>query len=266
MRIIVCIKQVIDPDLPPAKLRIDDHTNRIIPPEGIPLVINPYDALAMEAALRIKDKQDARIMVITVGDKSAEDIVRRSLAMGADEGFIISDPTFEESDGFGTAYILSQVIKKIGDYNLILCGRQAADSDMGLVGSVIGEYLSIPIITRAKSLEVKEDKVRVERIVQDTTEVFEAEFPVLVTVSSELGQSRIPSAWGIIEAARKEIPTWGGNDIELDLGRVGIRANRNPLFKLSLSSYGRNCEFVTGENAEEVGRKLAKKIVETKLV
>jgi len=266
MRIIVCVKQVIDPDLPPAKFRIDEQTNRVIPPEGMPPVINPYDALAIEAALRIKDKQDARIIVVTLGDKSSEDVIRRSLAMGADEGVIISDSTFGGLDGFGTADILSQVIKKIGDYNLILCGRQAADWDMGIVGSLIAEYLSVPVITRAKGLEVIDGKVRVERIIQDTIEVFETEFPVLVTVSSELGQPRIPSAWGIIDAARKEIPVWTTKDIEFDLGRVGIKAKRNPLLKLSLVSYERNCEFVTGENTAEVARKLATKIVETKLI
>jgi len=266
MQIIVCVKQVVDPDLPPAKFYVDKNANRVIPPEGMPPVINPYDALAMEAALRIKEKQGARIFVATLGDRSCEDVIRRCLAMGGDEGFIISDPAFEGSDGFGIAYILSRVIKKIAGYDLILCGRQAADWDMGIVGSVIGEYLDIPIITRAKTLEIIDGKVRVERVIQDTTEVFESELPVLVTVSNELGQPRIPSAWGIIEAARKEIPIWAAGDMDLDTEKFGTKGNRNSLLKLYLASYGRECEFVAGKNTGEVTEKMARRIVETKLV
>lgn len=266
MRIVVCVKQVVDPDLPPAKFHVDENASRVIPPDGMPPVINPYDALAMEAALRIKEKQGARILVVILGDRSCEDVIRRCLAMGGDEGFIISDPSFEGSDGFGIAYILSQVIKKIASYDLILCGRQAADWDMGIVGSVIGEYLDIPIITRAKALEFIDGKIRVERVIQDTNEVFESGFPVLVTVSNELGQPRIPSAWGIIEAARKEIPIWTAEDMELDTEKFGTKGNRNPLQKLYLVSYGRECEFVTGKNTGEVTDKLARRIVETKLI
>jgi len=143
MEIIVCIKQILDPDLPPAKFMVDKERNKVIPPEGIPFVINPYDALAVEAALKIKDEKGGKITVITIGDKSTEDIVRKALAMGADEGLIISDTIFEESDSFAVGYILAQGIKKIGRYDLILCGRQAADWDNGVVGSVVAEYLGI---------------------------------------------------------------------------------------------------------------------------
>lgn len=266
MRIIVCVKQVIDPNLPPSKFNVDEHANRVNPPEGMLPVISPYDALAMEAALGIKDKQDAHIIVLTLDDRSCEDTIRRCLAMGADEGFIISDPAFEGSDGFSTAYILSQVIKKIRNYDLILCGRQAADWDMGIVGSLIGEYLNIPVITRARGVEIMDGRVRVKRVIQDTTEILEAECPTLVTVSSELGQPRIPSAWGIIGAARKEIPTWTAKNVEFDIERVGVKANRNPLLKLYIPSYGRNCDFITGENTAEIVEKLTKKIIETKLI
>jgi len=262
MEIFVCIKQVLDPDLPPAKFKVDVQNNRVIPPEGIPFVINPYDALAVEAALRIKEEKGGSITVITLGDRSAEDIVRKALAMGADGSLIISDPVFDGSDGFATAHILTEAIKKIGKYDLILCGRQEADWDVGMVGSVIAEYLGIPAVTRAKSIRALDGKLNVERVVTDGYETFEVELPAVVTVSSEMGQARIPSGWGIIRAARKEIPTWGVKEIAVDPSRVGKRAVRNDLLRLYSPSYERKCQFIIEEDAQKTIGKLISKIIE----
>ena len=264
MEIIVCVKKVLDPDLPSAKFMVDSGKNRVIPPEDIPSVINPYDAVAVEAALRLKEEKGGRITVITLGDKSAEDIVRKALAMGADEGLIISDPSLEESDGFGTAHILSQAIRKIGKYDLILCGRQAVDWDMGMVGPAVAEYLGIPLVTLAKGIQVDDGKITLERVTTNGYETFEVDLPALVTVSNELGQARIPSGWGIIKAAKKEIPIWTAKEMEIDPGRVGKEAARNRLLRLYVPSYERKCEFVTGEDVSEVASKLASRLMEKK--
>ncbi|MDI7261887.1 MAG: electron transfer flavoprotein subunit beta/FixA family protein [Thermodesulfobacteriota bacterium] len=262
MEIIVCIKQILDPDLPPAKFMVDSERNKVIPSEGIPFVINPYDALAVEAALKIKEEKGGKITVIAIGDKSTEDIVRKTLAMGADEGLIISDPVFEESDGFAVGYIIAQAIKKISRYDLILCGRQAADWDRGMVGSVVAEYLGIPVVTRAKDIKVLNGRGVVERVTADGFETFELELPALITVSSELGQARLPSGWGIIKAASKEISIWSGKEIEADTSKVGGKASRNQLMRLSIPSYNRRCEFVTGEDHSEITAKLTSKLME----
>ena len=266
MEIIVCIKQILDPELPPAKFSVEGRLNRVIPPEGIPPVMNPYDGLAVEAALRIKEKTGGRVSVITLGGRSSEDMVRKALAMGVDEGVMISDPVFDESDGFASALILARAIRKIGKYDLILCGRQAADWDMGMVGSVISEYLDIPVVTRAKEIQVLEEKVRVERVVMNGYETFEVPLPALVTVSSELGQARLPSGWGIIKAAKKEIPIWSKGEMDVDSAMVGKKAVRNRLLRLYVPSYERNCEFITGEDVAEITSKLTDKIRELKLV
>jgi electron transfer flavoprotein beta subunit len=266
MEIIVCVKKVLDPDLPPAKFMVDTERNRVIPPEGMPFVINPYDATAVEAALRIKEDKGGRITVITVGDKSADDIVRKFLAMGADEGIIISDPSFEESDGFATAHILSQTIKRIGKHDVILCGRQAVDWDMGLVGPTIAEYLGIPVVTLAKSIQVSDGKGIIERITTNGYETFEVKLPALITVSNELGLARIPSGWGIIRAAKKEIPIWTAKEIEVNPTKIGKETARNRLLKLYIPSYERKCEFITGEDFSEVAAKLASKIIEKRLI
>ena len=266
METIVCIKQILDPDLPPAKFTIDAQKNRVIPPEGIPPVINPYDALAVEAALRLKEKKGGRITLLTLGEKAAEDMVRKALAMGADEGRMISVADFEGLDSFATAYLLAQAIRKVGKFDLVLCGRQAADWDDGAVGSILAEYLGLPVVTRAKDISAVDGKVTVERVSTAFSETLEVELPALVTVSSELGKARIPSGWGIITAAKKEIPNWSLPDIGVDPSSAGKLSARNKLLKLSAPSLERRCDLVKGEAPAEIAEKLIQKIWERKVL
>lgn len=266
MEIIVCIKQILDPDLPPSKFTIDAQKNGVLPPEGIPAVINPYDALALEAALRIKEKSGGQITVLTIGDPKAEEMMRKALAMGADEGRIISAPALEGLDSFATAFLLSQAIRKIGKFDLILCGRQAADWDSGAVGSVLAEYLGIPVVVRAKEISALNGKVTVESVSSAGSEIMEVLLPALVTVSNELGKARIPSGWGIIKAAKKEIPVWSLETIGVDQSSTDKLAPRNKLLKLSAPSMERICEFVKGETPEEIAEKLIQKLLEKKIL
>lgn len=250
MEIIVCVKPVLEPDLPPMKFSIDPRKNCVIPPEGIPPVMNPYDALAVEAALRIKEQQESKITVISLGDTSGEEILRKALAMGTDEAVMITAESLNEYDGFAKAWILSQTVKKIGAYDLILCGRQAADWDLGVTGSIMGEYLGIPVVTRAKGIQVGSGKLSVERVTGSGNETYEVSMPALITMSSEMGQARIPSGWGIITAARKQIARWTPADTETVSGRNG-------LLRLYASSQERECQFIKGENTVEATTRLA---------
>lgn len=257
MNIIVCIKPVLDPDLPPIKFSIDAKKNSVVPPEGMPPVMNPYDAVAVEAALQLKDKQKGKVTVITVGN--GEDVLRKSLAMGADEAVVVKAEGVEEFDPFGKASLLAQAIRKIGAYNLVLCGRQAADWDVGATGAILAEYLGIPVLTRAKKIEVLDGKLSMERITANGNETYETTLPALITVSSEMGKARIPSGWGIIQAAKKPISTWK----EADLGGEAMKAaGSNTLLKLYAASNERKCEMITGENAADAAGKLAGVIVE----
>jgi electron transfer flavoprotein beta subunit len=195
-----------------------------------------------------------------VGDASADGVIRKALAMGADEALILSDPAFTDSDGFATARLLAQAVQKLGPYDLILCGRQAADWDQGMVGSVLAEFLGIPVITRAKAIEAGGGKIKVDRVVADGFETFEVALPALITVSSEFGQARIPSGWGIIKAAKKPIPAWGASQVGAGPSGVGKAGARNSLVKLFVPSYQRKCQMVTGETPAEAAAKLADKI------
>ena len=253
MDIIVCIKPVLDPDLPPMKFSINAQKNCVIPPEGIPPVMNPYDALAVEAALQIKEKLKAgKVTVVTLG--AGEDIQRKALAMGADEAVIVKTEGLPDFDGSAKASLLAQAIKKIAKYDLVICGRQAADWDLGVTGSMLAEYLGIPCLTRAKKIELVEGKLRIERITASGNETYEAVLPALATVSSEMGKPRMPSGWGIINAAKKPVTSWAQSDLGVDSRKV---SGRNPLLHLYASSNERKCELITGKSTEEAAGKLA---------
>jgi electron transfer flavoprotein beta subunit len=266
MNIIVCIKQILDPEIPPAKFRLDSESKRVIPPEGMPPVINPYDKQAVELALRLKEKHEGKITVVTVSSDAATSTVKHALAMGADEGVVLAAEAFEGSDSFTTAYILSKAIQKIGDYDLVLCGRQAADWDEGLVGSIIAENLSLPLVTLAEAIDVANGELRVKRVTLDGYQVFTLPTPAVVTVSNEVGQPRLPSGWGIIAAARKQVPIWNGGDINVSPSQVGASAARRKLIKLFTPVREKKCEIVKGKDIAEASVKLATRLREAKVI
>lgn len=261
MHIIVCIKQVLDPEMPPAKFKIDAGARKAVQPEGIPLVVSPFDAQAVEAALRIKDaNKDVKVTALTVGGDSAKDAIKHVLSMGVDEGVIISDESFGGSDSFGTAHILAKAIEKLGSYDLVLCGRQAADWDMGAVGPILAEYLKIPVLTLAKQVEVVDGRLRVRSVLPDGYAVLECSLPALVTISNEIGQARLPSGRGIVMAARKQVPVWTAQDIGCDPGRVGRGAARSEVVELFVPVNTRKQIIIQGETQAEAARDLAAKL------
>ena len=181
MSIIVCVKQVPDPSASSSGTTVDSEAKRVIPPQGTPPVISPYDENALEAALKIKDAQGASVTVLSAGRNLAKPVLRRSLAVGADELILLEDNAFEKLDSYATAHLLAAAIREAGEYDLILCGRQAADTDAGQVGSGIAAILQIPCITAACKVEPGNGKVTVERVVSDGCEIVEAPMPALVT-------------------------------------------------------------------------------------
>lgn len=266
MNIIVCIKQILDPELPPAKFRVDSEAKRVIPPEGIPPVINTYDEQAVELAVRLKEKHQGKITVLSLGSNEATKIVKHALAMGADEGIVLADKAFDGSDSFSTAYILTKAIQKVGGYDLILCGRQAADWDEGVVGSLIAEDLGLPLVTLAKAIDAADRQLKVQRVTLEGHQLFAVPMPALITVSNEVGQPRLPSGWGIIAAARKQVPIWDAAAINADLPQVGTGASRRKLAKLFISARERKCEIVQGKETAEAAVKLATRLRETGVI
>ena len=261
MNIIVCVKQVLDPEIPPAKFKIDPETKKVIPPAGVPPVISVFDERAVEAACRLKDKNKGKITVISMGSAKAADVVRHALSMGADEGVVLQDEAFENLDSFGTAYVLGKAIQKIGAYDLVLCGRQAADWGAGQVGSILAEILSIPVITLASNIEVLDKALKVKRMVKDGYEVLEAPMPSLITVSSEIGLPRLPGGMGLMMARRKVIPTWKAQDIGAESAQLDKANAHTEVTGLSIPTRKSECEMITGVTPGEAAGNLAVKIL-----
>jgi len=266
MNMIVCVKQVIDPEAPPASFKIDSASNKVVPPPGVSPVISPFDEQAVEAALRIRDVQGGKITVISMGVNLLRDVVKKPLAMGADELILLEDDAFTEGDSWSTAYALAMAIKKIGDYDLIFCGRQAADWDAGQVGSGIAEILGLPSVTVAKKVETADGKAKVERVTADGYEVVEVSLPALITVSNELGEPRYPTMKGIMAAKKKEPTIWKPADIGAEPAQVGTAGRRTRIVKLFQPVREGKCEIISGETPEEAAVGLAAKLREAKIL
>jgi len=266
MHIIVCIKEIPDPEIPPDKFRIDPNARRVIPPQGIAPVINPYDERAVELALRLKEKHGGKITVLTLGIPASVRVVKHALSMGANEGVVLADQGFEGSDSFGIAHILTKAIQKIGNYDLILCGRQAADWDEGLVGSIIAENLSLPLVTLVRDIELIEESLKVNRVSLDGYQTFSVPIPAIATVSNEVGRPRLPPGLGIISAARKQVPIWNGGAIDADPSKMGPGPARRKLAKLFIPERKSQCEVLQGETAAEAAIKLAKRLRESGVI
>ena len=264
MNIIVCVKQVPDPETPAAAFKVDTANNKVVPAQGVAPVISPFDAQAVEAALRIKDAQgQGKITVLSMGPASARDAIKHGLAMGADEGVLVSDPSIEDADAFVTAKVLAAAIQKIGDYQLIITGRQAADWDQGIVPSGIAEILGLPVETVAKSVTASDGKVTVERVLQDGFETVEATLPAVVTVSNELGDPRYPQLRQIMMAARKQVTTYTPADLGLSADDLQPRMK---LEKLYVPVNDSKVEIIEGDTPAEQAANLARKLREAKLI
>lgn len=263
MRIIVCIKQVPDPSASSTGITVDPEAKRVIMPQGTPPVMNPYDENALEAALRIKDAQGATITVISAGRNLAKPVLRKSLAAGADELVLLEDNAFEKLDSYATAHLLAAAIRHAGAYDLVLCGRQAADTDAGQVGSGIAEILNIPCITAACKVEISNGTVRVERVVSEGFEIVAAPLPAVVTASSEIGDLRYPPLKAIMAAQKMPITVRNAQDLGVDLSRVKtirmVRLSAPPRRKAE-------CQFIAGETPEEAGANLALRMREAQLL
>ena len=175
--IIVCVKQVVDPELPLSAFQIDTDTKRVVPPARIPPVINGFDEQALEAALRIKDAAQATVTVLSVGNDFNLEVMKKPLSMGADHLILVDDSATSDLDAFSTVTVLVEAIKKIGSYDLVFCGRQASDWDNAHVPLGVAESLRLPCITIARNIEISNGSVKVERALTDGYEVAKANRP-----------------------------------------------------------------------------------------
>ncbi|MBF8266598.1 MAG: Electron transfer flavoprotein subunit beta [Dehalococcoidia bacterium] len=266
MKCLVFIKQIPDPDIPPTQFRVDTRTNTVAPPQGSSPAVSLLDELAVEAALRLKDALGGEVTAVSLCNDPVMNVIKKPLAMGADSLILLQDPAFEGGDAFTTARVLAAAVKKIGSYDLILCGRQAGDWDNGQVGSYVAESLGIPCITIVGKLEAVSGKIRAERTVGDTVETVEAPMPALVTAGNEVGRARYPKLRDIMAAGRKQPTIWSAKDLGLDPSTVGAKGALTKVRRLYVEEKAGQCEVLKGETPAEAGENLALKLRELKII
>ena len=264
LNIIVLAKQVIDPEMPTSAFQVDRDNKQVVTPANIPPVVNGFDENAVEAALQLRDAHEATIKVISMGKTFSMDVMKKPLSMGADELILVQDDAFDNDvESYHVAHVLAAAIRKLGEFDLIICGRQASDWDNAQVPLGVAELLELPCVTIGKKVEVGDGKVIVERIIPEGYEVIEAPLPALVTVSNELGEPRYPTLRGIMAATRKKPTIWSAEEVGVD---PSLMKPKLSLVDLFVPVSEKSCEFIEGETAEEAGRNLALRLREAKLI
>jgi electron transfer flavoprotein beta subunit len=260
LTIAACAKQVVDPEAPLSLFQIAEDGKNLVPPPGTPPVLSSFDENALEAALKIKDSGDAKVIVISMGNNLAKPVLKKTLAAGADQLILLEDEQFENLDSNGTARVLARAIEKIGGIDLILCGRQAADTDAGQVGIGIASGMGMPAITLAQKVEVADGKVRVERLAGDGYEVVEAALPALVTASNEIGELRFPPVKAVMAAQKMQPTVWSAADLGVDLAGSA----RSELVKYFVPDSNVECRMIQGDSPEQIAGEIAS-ILKTRL-
>lgn len=258
---IVCIKQVLDPEAPTSAYKVDEETKRMTQ-KGVPPVMSTFDENALEAALRLKDANKIKITVLSMGHNLSKAVLRKALAAGGDDLILLEDAAFDNLDSITTASVLAAAIKKIGQYDIILTGIQAADWNAGIVGSGIAEILGIPSVTSAREVELVDSKVKVKQVTPDGYDVIETPLPALITVSNELGELRATALREVMAAQKKPIKTWTAKDLGIDSSKM----TRTELKSLAIPHKESRCEMVAGETEEEAAANLALKLRETQII
>lgn len=266
MHAIVCIKQVPDT----TEVKINPETGTLIR-EGVPSIVNPWDTYAIEEAIRLKEKFGGKVTVISMGPPQAKEALKEAISMGCDEAILLSDRAFAGSDTWATAYTLSQAIRKIGDFDIILCGKQAIDGDTGQVGPGIARQLRLNQLTnviKIREIDFEKRGVVVERLLEEGLEVVSSHLPALLTVVKGINEPRYPTFAGIRRAARTEIPVWTAESLpSVDRSLLGLDGSPTRVVKVfSPPPRSGQCQIMEGESAEEMANALAERLLAAKVI
>ena len=253
MNIIVCIKQVPNT----TDVRIDPVTNTLIR-DGVESVINPFDTYAIEEGVRLKERFGGKVTVVTMGPPQAENALKEAISLGCDEAILVSDRKFAGSDTWATSYTLSQAIKKIGAFDVIICGKQASDGDTAQVGPGISTHLDIPQVTYVKKIEeITGDKAKVERMTEEGYDIIETPLPCLFTVVKEINTPRLPSLKGMMRAKSAKISKWTAEDIEANPKNIGLEGSPTRVVKIFTPTPRKGGEMLKGDTQD-----ISKELVE----
>lgn len=270
LRIVVCIKQVIDPEMPQRDFRLDQSGKEAALGRAS-MVISTFDEIAVEVALQLREKAGGEVTVLTLGGKQAEEALRKALAMTADNAARVDDTGLGRAgeglgrvDSFVTAAVLAAAVRKLGGADLVLCGRQAADTDAGQVGLLLAEELGMPTVTAVFAIEPAGTGVRLKRENPGGYEVVEASLPVLATVTNaETNIPRIPKVKDVMASFRKPVTVWTAADLGLDPAALAPRATYRRLY---IPETETTCEMIGGDSPEEQAAALAERILALKVL
>jgi electron transfer flavoprotein beta subunit len=256
LNIVVCIKQVPDTA---AKVMVDGGK---VTWGDAPLVMNPWDEYAVEAALLLAEATGGDVTAVSVGGESVKEALKTALAMGCSQAILVSDPALEGADSRAVACVLSNAIQKIGGVEAAFFGKQAIDGDMGVTGPQTARYLGWPVISLASKIEAQGGKLLVERSVEEGKQMVEAKPPAVITVSKDIGEPRYPSFMGIRKASRANIPVWTLGELGMSAPQTVVRWPEvmNPPVREVKT------EMITGSSPQEIAEKLADKILEEKVL
>jgi len=265
LNLLVCIKQVPDT----TEIRIDPETNTLIR-AGVPSIVNPFDAYALEMAARIKDEKGGRITVMCMGPPQAREALVECLGVGADQAYLVSDRVFSGSDTLATSYILSGAIRtveaQVGPFDIIFCGKQAIDGDTAQVGPEIAEHLDLPQVTYAVEAAAGEGSVVVKRENDDGYALIEMQTPCLITVTKPAFEPRLPTIKSKMAAKRAQIVTITSQDVELDFTMCGLKGSPTKVKKTFTPEVKKGGLRISEEDDAAAGRKLAELLFDAKVI
>lgn len=254
MKVIVCIKQV-----PDAKdVRLDPKTNTLAR-EGVQSIMNPYDRYALEAAVQLKEASGGTVTAISMGPPQAEAVLREAISCGADDAVLVSDRAFAGADTWATTYTLSMAIRKIGSFDLIVCGKQAIDGDTAQVGPGLAQRLGIPFVTCIRKVVAADgQQLRLERLMDDGYDEVEVELPALLTVVKEINEPRVPSLKGKMLAKKKAVPVFSAADIGAEPDCIGLAGSTTEVLQVFAPPPRGERSLLTGSPEELVNQLLIK--------
>lgn len=261
MNIVVCLKQVPGT----TKVKIDPQTNTLIR-QGIESIVNPFDAYALEEGVRLKERCGGKVTAVSMGPPQAEEVLREAVSLGADEAILLSDRAFAGSDTWVTAYTLARAMDKLGQYDLIICGRQTIDGDTGQVGPELAEILGLPFVAYVSKVEeINNGHIRVRRMVEEGYEVIEAPLPAAITVVKEINVPRLPSLRGLTKAKSAVIPVWTAEELGADKNMVGLSGSATRVIKIFFPQRVSSSEIFQGDLVNQVDT-LVEKLREAKVI
>jgi electron transfer flavoprotein beta subunit len=261
LHIAVCVKQVLDPDIPPRAFRVDREAKRPDVP-GASLVMSIFDGNALEVALQLRESAGGgTVTALSLGPREAEETLRKALAVTADRAVLLSDPSFDGCDAAGKARVLAAAVARLQPpVDLVLCGRQAGDWENGQVGSMLAEALGWPCLTFVSRIVPEDGGLRVERQVEDGREVYRARPPLVCTVTNDPGNVlRLARVRDAMLAHRKPVEVWSAADLGIDAASLGRRVEVLDLF---VPERQKRCEFVEGQTPAERAGTLARRLQE----